>query len=109
VARVAWADAVDQLADVLGVGLVALIAGVARETVSRWRLGRAEHPNASSERRVREAYRVCRELLGADSAQTVRAWFMGSNDFLGDESPAEALARGEVRAVLAAARAFRDA
>jgi transcriptional regulator with XRE-family HTH domain len=108
VARVPWNTVVDELAAALGVGMVALIGGVARETVSRWRSGKESKPNASSERRVREAFRIYRDLLEVDSAHTIRAWFMGSNDYLGDESPAESLAHDEIRAVLAAARAFRD-
>ncbi|MDR1431420.1 MAG: hypothetical protein LBI99_04795 [Propionibacteriaceae bacterium] len=106
--RVSWPVVVDELAHALGVGLVALVAGVARETVSRWRNGSQSHPRAVSERRVREAFRIYRDLREVDSNHTIRAWFMGSNPYLGDESPAEVLAKGEVVAVLAAARAFRD-
>lgn len=103
-----WPSVVDELASGLGVGMVALMAGVSRETVSRWRTAERAHPRTESERRVREAHRVYRDLLEADSAHTVRAWFMGSNPYLGDESPAELIASGDTRAVLAAARAFRD-
>jgi transcriptional regulator with XRE-family HTH domain len=108
-ARVPWATVVDQLADAVGVGLVAVMAGVARETVSRWRNGQSGRPRADSERQVREAYRIYRDLAESDSDPTIRAWFMGSNSYLGDDSPAEAIGRGEARAVLAAAEAFRNA
>ena len=60
------------------------------------------------ERRVREAYTIYTDLVRVDSPHTVRAWLMGSNPLLGDDSPAEALAAGRFKAVLAAARAFRD-
>lgn len=39
----------------------------------------------------------------------IRAWFMGMNPQLGDESPIEALREGRVRDVMAAARAFVNA
>ncbi|MCU1419892.1 MAG: hydrolase family protein [Mycetocola sp.] len=48
-------------------------------------------------------------LTTADSAAVARAWFMGMNPHLNDETPAEVLADGRTREVLAAARAFIDA
>jgi hypothetical protein len=107
-ARVPWPVVVDELANTLGVGLVALMANSARETVSRWRSGAQTRPNTAAEMRLREAYRICRDLERADSRHTIRAWFMGTNHLLDDQSPAEAIAAGQFRAALAAARAFRD-
>jgi hypothetical protein len=41
-----------------------------------------------------------------ESDHTIRAWFMGTNPQLDDESPLEAVREGRNREVLAAARAF---
>ena len=103
-----WRTIVNTLSENLGVGLVALIADVTVETVSRWAQGKSSHPRESNERRLREAYRIYLELVEGDSYHTVRAWFLGSNPELGDESPAEALAHERFKETLAAARSFRD-
>jgi hypothetical protein len=96
---------VRSLQDVLGQRLVAVVAGVGdAKAVGKWARGaRTPHPDA--ELRLRHAFRVAQLLLGAESAATVRAWFVGMNPDLGDRSPAEALAE-DPAAVLQAARAF---
>jgi hypothetical protein len=45
-------------------------------------------------------------LLGDESAQTVRAWFLGMDPRLDDTSPAEAIREGRLKEAMAAARAF---
>ncbi|HEV8633660.1 MAG TPA: XRE family transcriptional regulator [Chloroflexota bacterium] len=96
---------VRSLQDVLGQRLVAVVAGVAdAKAVGKWARGeRAPHPDA--ERRLRHAFQVAQLLLQAESAETVRAWFVGMNPDLVDRPPAEALAEDPV-GVLQAARAF---
>jgi hypothetical protein len=81
------------------------VAGVGDvKAVGKWARGqRTPHPDA--ERRLRHAFRVAQLLLGAESAGTVRAWFVGMNPDLGDRAPAEALAE-DPAGVLQAARAF---
>lgn len=101
-----WRTLVGALVENLGTGLVALLAGVSVEQVSRWASGAAANPRAANERRVREAYRLYRELVVGDSPHTVRAWFIGGNPELGDASPAEALAADRFKEVFAAARSF---
>ncbi|SDM23972.1 hypothetical protein [Actinomyces ruminicola] len=56
---------------------------------------------------MRETFRIYLELAATDSPHTVRAWFMGSNPELGDDSPAEALAEDRFKEVFAAARPFQ--
>ena len=96
---------VRHLQDVLGQRLVAAVAGVRdAKAVGKWARGdRVPHPDA--ERRLRHASQVTQLLLGAESAATVRAWFLGTNPDLGDRPPAEALA-DDPAAVLRAARSF---
>lgn len=107
--RTPWSDVVATLSDHLGASIVALMAGVTAETVSRWSDStRHANPRSDSERRLRDAYAIFKDLEKVDSPHTVRAWFIGSNPYLGESSPAEMIAAGDTRAVLASARAFRD-
>jgi len=96
---------VRSLQDVLGQRLVAVIAGVNdAKAVGKWARGeRSPHPEA--ERRLRDAFHVAQLLLQNESAETVRAWFLGMNPDLDDQAPALALAE-HPNEVLQAARAF---
>jgi hypothetical protein len=107
--RAEWAEVVSTLNDHLGNSIVALIAGVTSETISRWSAKtRTSSPKPASERKLRDAYAIFTDLVKVDSPHTVRAWFIGSNPYLGESSPVEVIAAGESRAVFAAARAFRE-
>jgi hypothetical protein len=96
---------VGSLQDILGQRLVAVIAGVSdSKAVSKWaRGGRTPHPD--TEQRLRNAYQIVQLLLERESAETVRAWFVGMNPDLEDQAPALVLGEDPVR-VLQAARAF---
>jgi hypothetical protein len=96
---------VRSLQDVLGLPLVALIAGVNDvKAVGKWARGeRAPHPEA--ERRLRDAYHITQLLLQSESPETLRAWFIGMNPDLDDQAPALLLADNP-QAVLGAARNF---
>jgi len=99
------APLVRSLQDVLGQRLVAVIAGVNdAKAVGKWARGeRSPHPDA--ERRLRDAFQISQLLLQKESAETVRAWFLGMNPDLDDQAPALALAEHPHEA-LQAARAF---
>jgi len=108
--RTPWATVVETLSENLGNAVVAVMAGVTRETVSRWAdANRKSVPNPSSERRLRDAYAIYADLVKLDSPHTVRSWFIGSNPYLGDSSPVETIAADDSKSVFAAAREFRDA
>jgi hypothetical protein len=96
---------VRSLQDVLGQRLVAVIAGVSdAKAVGKWARGtRAPHPD--TERRLRDAFHITQLLLQQESAETVRAWFIGMNPDLDDQAPALLLA-DDPQAVLGAARNF---
>jgi hypothetical protein len=96
---------VRSLQDVLGQRLVAVIAGVNdAKAVGKWARGeRSPHPDA--ERRLRDAFHIAQLLLQNESAETVRAWFLGMNPDLDGQAPALALAE-HPQEVLQAARAF---
>jgi hypothetical protein len=97
--------AVRSLVDVLGKGLVAVIVGRDVKTITRWVAGQGPRGD-DEQRRIRDSLQIAELLLASDSPATVRAWFMGMNPDLDDESPAEVLAGGRARDVMAAAREF---
>jgi hypothetical protein len=100
------ADVVVYLQEVLGQKLVAHIAGVADpRTVARWAAGERS-PRTEHEQRLRCAYQTFQLLLAGESPHTVRAWFLGLNPQLDDQSPAQSIREGDFRNVLVAARAF---
>ena len=92
----------------LGQALLSVIVGKDTRTVARWVSGAVQPPQAS-EQRLRDAFQIMTLLTTADAAPVARAWFMGMNPQLGDETPAEVLAEGRAREVLGAARAFINA
>ena len=93
------------LQDVLGQRLVAVVAGVSdAKAVGKWAKGeRSPHPD--TERRLRDAFQDAQLLLQRESADTVRAWFIGMNPGLDDRAPALVLAE-QPQEVLQAAHSF---
>ena len=49
-------------------------------------------PSATTERRLREGYRVVRMLVDGYDAETARAWLFGTNSRLDDHAPIDAFA-----------------
>jgi hypothetical protein len=99
-------NVVGYMQEVLGQKLVAYIAGVADpRTVGRWAAGERT-PRAGHEQRLRCAYQTFQLLLAEESPHTVRAWFLGLNPQLDDQSPAQSIRDGQFRDVLVAAKAF---
>lgn len=100
-------SAVKSLVETLGKALVAVIVNRDVRTISRWVAGHG--PNGDDEqRRVIDTLQIVELLLSGDSPTTVRAWFMGMNPQLDDDNPAEVLAQGRAREVMAAARAYAN-
>jgi hypothetical protein len=99
-------DVVGYMQEVLGQKLVAYIAGVSDpRTVGRWAAGERA-PRAEHEQRLRCAYQTFQLLLAEESPHTVRAWSLGLNPQLDDQSPAQSIREGAFRDVLIAAKAF---
>ena len=95
------------LQDALGQKLAAFMVGVDDpKTVGKWAAEKHVPRDLEVERKLRDAYLVFRLLLTKESPYTVRAWFVGLNPQLDDESPATAIRDGRTRDVLVAARAF---
>lgn len=105
--RASVSDVADFLQDLLGRRLVAYMAGVKdTKTVSRWAKGEVGEARWESERRLRAAYEIAQLLVRFDSSRIVKAWFIGLNPQLDDESPAEAIREGRLKEAMNAARAF---
>lgn len=98
-------DVVGQLVRVLGKQLLAFMVSKDAKSVQRWAKGESR-PRERDEKILRNAYQVYALLDQVEGDHTIRAWFMGMNPQLDDESPAEALAEERYRDVAAAARAF---
>ena len=102
---------VKELRELLGVRLVAFLAGV-KETraVHEWAEGDREIRSAGVVDRLRVAYQVVKLISTRDDARVAQAWLQGLNPKLGDRSPARLLRDGDLEEVgpeiLAAARDF---
>lgn len=79
-------DVVRQLVDILGLSLVAAIAGI-KETraVAQWMSERRE---PQQPQRLRFALQLALMIAENPDGVVPRAWFQGSNPQLGDRSPA---------------------
>ncbi|MGA1836039.1 hypothetical protein VD659_03825 [Herbiconiux sp. 11R-BC] len=106
--RSSAAVVVARLQEVLGRDVVSLITDKQPRTVSRWIAGDAS-PTAQDQQVLRDTLQVVELLSEVEGPEVTRAWFIGMNPQLDDESPAEEIAAGHVRDVLAAARAFINA
>ena len=99
-------DVARYLQEALGQKLVSYMADVSDpKRVGRWAQG-AQVPRDDAERRLRAAFQIFHLLQAYDSPHVVRAWFVGMNPQLNDESPAEVIREGRLKEALAAARAF---
>ncbi|MCA1709016.1 MAG: XRE family transcriptional regulator [Actinobacteria bacterium] len=100
------ADVASFLQDAFGQKLVAYMARVSdHKAVGRWAHG-DRSPHAAAADRLRCAYQIFQLLQAEESPHTVRAWFVGLNPQLDDESPATTIREGAFKDALVAARAF---
>ena len=106
--ELASASIVARLQEALGRDVVAIITGKTPRQVSRWVSGEAKPP-VQEQRLLRDTFQVVELLAEVDPDEVVRAWFIGMNPQLEDAAPAELIAEGRVRDVMAAARAFVNA
>jgi hypothetical protein len=90
--------------EVLGQKLAGYMLNADAKTVKRWAAGTT--PRHEAEQRLRDLHMVLRLLISEESPLTVRAWFVGLNPQLNDESPATAIREGRTRDVLVAAKSF---
>ncbi|KMS86697.1 XRE family transcriptional regulator [Streptomyces regensis] len=95
------------LQDTFSQRVAAHIAGVDDpKQVGRWAAGK-NTPRFDSEFRLRTAYHVFTYIADCENRHIARAWMMGMNPQLEDDSPIHAIADGRFKEVMAAARSFR--
>ncbi|MEA9986074.1 hypothetical protein [Subtercola sp. RTI3] len=99
---------VSRLQEILGRDVVAIITGKQPRQVTRWATGDAA-PTAHDQQLLRDTYQVVELLAEVEGPEVTRMWFIGMNPQLDDQAPAEAITAGNVRDVMAAARAFVNA
>jgi len=81
----------EKLQETLGQRLTAYAVGV-RDPKAIGKYARAEtKPREETQARLRELYRITQQLLSRETAETVRAWMIGSNPQLNDKAPIELL------------------
>lgn len=108
--RVAFAEAAQELRELLGARLVAYLGSV-KETraVHQWADG-TRQPAEETQRRLRYALRIALTIADLDGREVAQAWFQGLNPGLDDRSPASLLREGSLDEVgpevAEAARAF---
>lgn len=94
------------LEEVLTRKLIAYMTGVKdAKTVGRWASG-ARNPDREIESRLRAIHQIFQLLQAEESPHTVRAWFIGMNPQLDDDSPAVAIREGRAKDVLVAAKSW---
>lgn len=104
-ARMPVAAVAGYMQDTLGQRLTAVIARVGdTKAVGQWAKG-TRRPHPKVEARLRHAFQVVQLLMQVESSETVRAWFLGMNPELDDQSPALMIA-DDPQAVLKAAKFF---
>lgn len=93
----------------LGTTLVATLAGVRdRKLPYKWAGADGPTPRDEALRRLQAAHRVWQIVSDADNAYIARAWFIGANPRLDENSPVMELREGNIRSVIEAARAFAE-
>lgn len=99
-------DVARYLQEALGQKLVAYMADVSdNKRVGRWSQG-DQAPRIEAELRLRAAFQIFHLLLSEENSHVIRAWFIGMNPQLDDDSPVQAIHDGRLKEALAAARAF---
>lgn len=90
----------------LGPTLVALLAGVKdRKLPGKW-ASKAVQPRPGAEKRLLAAHRAWVDIATSETDHIARAWFIGANPHLDEDSPIEALREGRVKEVLSAKKHF---
>ncbi|MFD7720846.1 XRE family transcriptional regulator [Streptomyces sp. NPDC059814] len=95
------------LQDTFSQRVAALIAGVDDpKQVGRW-VRQQNTPRIDSENRMLAACQIFAFIARCENEHIARAWMMGMNPQLEDDSPIEAIAEGRFKEVMGAARSFQ--
>jgi uncharacterized protein (DUF2384 family) len=107
----AASDIARYLQEQLGQRMAAHLVGLSdSRQIGRYSREDGPHPSETTERRLREAYKVVRMIADAYDAKTAKAWLFGTNSRLDDQAPIEVLGQSaepaHMTAVVRAARQF---
>ncbi|MDR6144105.1 hypothetical protein QE375_003659 [Microbacterium foliorum] len=110
-----WTDAAParalarHLTAVLGPTLVSTLAGSKElRAATGWRSPDGPLPSADASLRLECAYDAWQKVSAIEGVDVARAWFIGGNPWLGDDSPIAAIREGRFEEVANAARACVD-
>lgn len=91
----------------LGPTLVAALSGNRDRRASiGWEAGEGPGPDEASSQRLRCALAQWKAVEAAEGADVARMWFLGSNPWLGEDSPINAIREGWFGEVAIAAQAL---
>ncbi len=91
----------------LGPTLVAALTGTKdRKLPIRWAHTGGPEPGPDFRRRLLLAHRVWTQIAQEETADVARAWFIGANPFLDEDTPLTAIREDRARPVVAAVTAF---
>lgn len=91
----------------LGPTLVAALSGNRDRRASiGWEAGESPGPDEASSQRLRCALAQWKAVEAAEGADVARMWFLGSNPWLGEDSPINAIREGWFGEVAIAAQAL---
>ncbi|MEZ0054372.1 hypothetical protein ABIA30_005413 [Mycobacterium sp. MAA66] len=95
-------DIASYLQNVVGQRIAAGIAGLGdAKQIGRYTRTGGPTPQPTTERRLREGYKVVRMLVDAYDDKTARAWLFGTNTRLDDRAPIEVLGQATTTAEFA--------
>lgn len=107
--RLGLREIVRRLNAALGPTLVAGLAGAKDRRIShKWAREDGPEPNAAATRRLMDGYRAWSEVSQTQGEHVARLWFIGSNPWLGEDSPVEALMEDRFKEVRSAVRAMTE-
>lgn len=89
-----------------------LVGGLAGSTVhgisSEWQKFDGPEPSPEAQQRLRLAHRVWRSIANVEGEHVARLWFIGSNPWLKDDSPVDAIREDRAKEVVGAAEALME-
>ena len=98
-----------ELVQHLGPTVVAVTTGVRDEELpGKWSAAGRPVPGDDALQRLQVAHQAWTTIATAEGADVARAWFIGANPRLDEQSPMVAIAAGRFAAVMSAAAAFVD-
>lgn len=105
--RATVSEMASALQEVLSTQLTAYMVGVdSLRTIQRWASATAQNLRHKNERRLLTAYEALQLISRFESPRVAKAWFIGLDPQLDYTMPAQAIRDGQLKEVLAAARAF---